>query len=113
MELNDAIKTLVETMNGINSKTNNRYLSIELNLFEDGNFTIRTYADKFKTSFTERYNLNDERFDITADSLIDSLKQEVNNAKARIKEKIQEHGAIIDKLKSEIKELDAAMGKED
>lgn len=112
MELNDAIKTLVGAMNGINSKINNRYISIELSLFEKGNFTIRTYADKFKTSFTERYNLNDERFDITADSLVGRLRQEVNNEKARIKEKIQEHVAAIDKLKSEIKELDAAMGKE-
>ena len=113
MELNDAIKTLVEAMNGINAKIDNEYLSIELNLFKNRDFTVRTYADKFRTSFTKRYNLCDEHFDITDDSLVDGLRQEANNAKARIKEKIQEHVAAIDELKSEIKELDAAMGKED
>ena len=112
MELNEAIKTLVEAMNGINAKIDNEYISIELNLFKNGNFTVRTYVDKFRTYFTERYDLNDERFDITADSLIDGLRQEANNAKARIKEKIQEHVAAIDELKSEVKKLDIAMGKE-
>lgn len=113
MELNEAIKTLVEAMNGINAKIDNEYLSIELSLFKNGDFTVRTYADKFRTSFTKRYNLNDEHFDITDDSLVDGLRQEANNAKARIKEKIQEHVAAIDELKSEVKKLDIAMGKED
>lgn len=112
MELNDAIKTLVEAMRSINAKIDNRYLSLEFVLFEKNDFKISTYAGNYGNSFNDRYDLSEEGFDITEDSLINGLKQGVNSRKERLQSEIQEHEEAIDKLKSEIKELDDAMEKE-
>ena len=113
MELNDAIKTLVEAMRNINAKIDNRYLSIEFVLFEQNDFKISTYAGKYGNTFYDKYNLSKEEFDITEDSLINGLKQGVNARKERLQSEIQGHEEAIDKLKSEIKELDATMEKEE
>ena len=113
MELNDAIKTLVEAMRSINTKIDNRYLSLEFVLFEKDDFKISTYAGKYGNTFYDRYDLSEEGFNITEDSLINGLKEGVNSRKERLQFEIQEHAEAIDKLKSEIKELDAAVGKED
>ena len=109
MELNDAIKTLVESMRSINAKIDNCYLSLEFILFEKDDFKISTYAGKYGNTFNDKYNLSKEEFDITEDSLINGLKQGVNSKKERLQSEIQEHEEAIDKLKSEIKELDATM----
>lgn len=113
MELNDAIKTLVEAMRSINAKIDNRYLSIEFVLFEKDDFKISTYAGKYGNTFNDRYDLSEEGFNITEDDLINGLKQGINSRKERLQSEIQEHAAAIDKLQSEIKELDAVMEKED
>ena len=109
MELNDAIKTLVEAMRSINTKIGNCYLSLEFILFEKDDFKISTYAGKYGNTFNDKYNLSKEEFDITEDSLINGLKQGVNSRKEYLQSEIQEHEKAIDKLKSEIKELDATM----
>lgn len=109
MELNDAIKTLVEAMRSINAKIGNSYLSLEFVLFERDDFKISTYAGKYGNTFYDKYNLSKEDVNVTEDSLIDGLKQGVNSKKERLQSEIQEHEEAIDKLKSEIKELDATM----
>ena len=109
MELNDAIKTLVEAMRSINAKIDNSYLSLEFVLFERDDFKISTYAGKYGNTFYVKYNLSKEGFNITEDSLINGLKQGVNSRKEYLQSEIQEHEEAIDKLKSEIKELDATM----
>lgn len=109
MELNDAIKTIVEAMRIINVKIDNRYLSLEFVLFEENDFKISTYAGIYGNTFNDRYDLSEEEFNITEDSLIDGLKQGANSRKERLQSEIQEHAAAIDKLKAEIKELDATM----
>lgn len=109
MELNDAIKTIIEAMRIINVKIDNRYLSLEFVLFEQNDFKISTYAGKYGNTFYDRYDLSEEEFNITENSLIDGLKQGANSKKERLQSEIQEHEEAIDKLKSEIKELDATM----
>lgn len=109
MELNDAIKTIVEAMRIINVMIDNRYLSLEFVLFEQNDFKISTYAGKYGNTFNDKYDLSEEKFNITEDSLIDGLKQRANSKKERLQSEIQEHEEAIDKLKSEIKELDATM----
>lgn len=109
MELNDAVKTLVESMRSINAKIGNSYLSLEFVLFERDDFKISTYAGKYGNTFYDKYNLSKEDVNVTEDSLIDGLKQGVNSRKERLQSEIQEHEEAIDKLKSEIKELDATM----
>ena len=109
MELNDAIKTLVESMRSINAKIGNSYLSLEFVLFERDDFKISTYAGKYGNTFYVKYNLSKEDVNVTEDSLIDGLKQGVNSRKELLQSEIQEHEEAIDKLKSEIKELDAIM----
>lgn len=113
MELNDAIKTIVEAMRIINVKIDNSYLSLEFVLFEENDFKISTYAGIYGNTFYDKYDLSEEEFNITEDSLIDGLKQGANSKKERLQLEIQEHAAAIDKLKSEIKELDATVGKEE
>lgn len=113
MELNDAIKTIVEVMRIINVMIDNRYLSLEFVLFEENDFKISTYAGIYGNTFNDRYDLSEEEFNITEDSLIDGLKQGANSKKERLQSEIQEHEKAIDKLKAEIKELDATMGKEE
>lgn len=113
MELNDAVKTLIESMRSINAKIGNSYLSLEFVLFEQNDFKISTYAGKYGNTFYDKYNLSKEEFNITEDSLINGLKQGVNSRKERLQSEIQEHEEAIDELKSEIKELDATMGKEE
>lgn len=115
MKLNDAIKTIIEAMRIINVKIDNRYLSLEFVLFEENDFKISTYAGKYGNTFYDKYDLSEEEFNITEDSLIDGLKQGANSRKERLQSEIQEHEEAIDKLKSEIKELDATMeeAKED
>lgn len=112
MELNDAIKALVESMRSINAKIGNSYLSLEFVLFERDDFKISTYAGKYGNTFYVKYNLSKEDVNVTEDSLIDGLKQGVNSRKELLQSEIQEHEEAIDKLKSEIKELDATMEKE-
>ena len=109
MELNDAIKTIIEAMRIINVKIDNRYLSLEFVLFEQNDFKISTYAGKYGNTFYDRYDLSEEEFNITENSLIDGLKQGANSKKERLQSEIQEHEEAIDKLKSEIEELDATM----
>lgn len=109
MELNDAIKTIIEAMRIINVKIDNRYLSLEFVLFEQNDFKISTYAGKYGNTFYDRYDLSEEEFNITENSLIDGLKQGANSKKERLQSEIQEHEEAIDKLKSEIQELDATM----
>lgn len=109
MELNDAIKTIIEAMRIINVKIDNRYLSLEFVLFERDDFKISTYAGKYGNTFYDRYDLSEEEFNITENSLIDGLKQGANSKKERLQSEIQEHEEAIDKLKSEIEELDATM----
>lgn len=109
MELNDAVKTLVESMRSINAKIGNSYLSLEFVLFEENDFKISTYAGIYGNTFYDKYDLSEEEFNITEDSLIDGLKQGANSKKERLQSEIKEHEEAIDKLKSEIKELDATM----
>lgn len=109
MELNDAIKTIVEAMRIINVKIDNRYLSLEFVLFEQNDFKISTYAGKYGNTFYDRYDLSEEDVNVTEESLIDGLKQGANSKKERLQSEIQEHEEAIDKLKSEIEELDATM----
>lgn len=109
MELNEAIKTLVESMRSINAKIGNSYLSLEFVLFERDDFKISTYAGKYGNTFYVKYNLSKEDVNVTEDSLINGLKQEVNSRKEYLQSEIQEHEEAIDKLKSEIKELDDTM----
>ena len=113
MELNDAIKTLIEAMRNINAKIGNSYLSLEFVLFERDDFKISTYAGKYGNTFYVKYNLSKEDVNVTEDSLINGLKQGVNSRKEHLQSEIQEHEEAIDKLKSEIKELDAAVEKEE
>ena len=113
MKLKEAIKTLAESMRNINAKIDNRYLSIEFVLFEQNDFKISIYAGKYGNTSYDKYDLSEEGFDITEDSLINGLKQGINSRKERLQSEIEGHTAAIDKLKSEIKELDDAMGKED
>lgn len=113
MKLNDAIKTIVEAMRIINVMIDNRYLSLEFVLFEENDFKISTYAGKYGNTFYDKYDLSEEDVNVTEDSLIDGLKQGANSKKERLQSEIQEHAAAIDKLKAEIKELDATMGKEE
>lgn len=56
-------------------------------------------------TFYDKYNLSKEDVNVTEDS----LKQGVNthSRKERLQSEIQEHEEAIDKLKSEIKGLDA------
>lgn len=109
MELNDAIKTLVEAMRSINAKIDNRYLSLEFVLFERDDFKISTYVGIYGNTFYDKYDLSEEDVNVTEDSLIDGLKQGANSRKERLQSEIQEHEEAIDKLKAEIKELDATM----
>lgn len=115
MELNDAIKTIIEAMRIINVKIDNSYLSLEFVLFERDDFKIATYAGKYGNTFYNKYNLSKEDVNVTEDSLIDGLKQGVNSRKERLQLEIQGHEEAIDKLNAEIKELDATMedAKED
>lgn len=85
MELNDAIKTLVESMRSINAKIGNSYLSLEFVLFERDDFKISTYAGKYGNTFYDRYDLSEEEFNITENSLIDGLNLERSACNRRYK----------------------------